>query len=101
EAEADAAFQDAEDARLTVRLAADLAFFDYFLATRLSAINHENTLVMNQLHETTQDNDVTNEDALQDLLQAEVELADLARRQLELDRMQRVSVARINTLLRR
>ena len=101
EADADAAFQDAEDARLTVRLAADLAFFDYFLATRLSAINRENTLVMNQLRETAQAKYVTNQDALQDLLQADVELADLARRQLELDRMQRVAIARINTLLRR
>ena len=36
-----------------------------------------------------------------DVLQAELELADLARRQLELARMQKVAIARINTLLRR
>jgi hypothetical protein len=34
--DADAAFQDAEDSRLQVRLAADVAYFEYFLATRLS-----------------------------------------------------------------
>jgi outer membrane protein TolC len=39
--------------------------------------------------------------AQQDLLQADVELADLDRRRLELQRMQRVATARINTLLRR
>jgi len=37
----------------------------------------------------------------QDVLQAEFELADLARRQLELTRMMQVAIARINTLLRR
>src|SRR4029079_19762844 len=37
----------------------------------------------------------------QDVLQAELELAELSRRQLELTRMQQVAIARINTLLRR
>jgi len=37
----------------------------------------------------------------QDILQAELELGDLSRRQLELARMQQVAAARINTLLRR
>ena len=37
----------------------------------------------------------------QDVLQADVELAEIQRRRLELERMYRVAVARINTLLRR
>ena len=36
----------------------------------------------------------------QDVLQAELELVELERRSFELQRMDRVSVARINTLLR-
>src|SRR5438093_739421 len=34
-ADADAALSDVEDTRLQVRLTADLAFYEYFLATRL------------------------------------------------------------------
>ncbi len=37
----------------------------------------------------------------QDVLQADVELADLDRKRIELDRTQRIAIARINTLLRR
>src|SRR5688572_10668865 len=42
-ADADAAFQDAEDTRLQVRLAADRAYFDYFLVARLQEINAANS----------------------------------------------------------
>jgi len=98
---ADAAFEDAEDARLAVRLVADLAFYEYFLATRLLDINRQNVQIMHQYRETAQSKYIAKLVSQQDVLQAEVELADLARRQLELDRMQRVAAARINTLLRR
>ena len=42
-----------------------------------------------------------NQFAQQDVLQADLELADLERRQLEISRTQQVAMARINTLLRR
>lgn len=101
DADADAAYQDAEDSRLQIRLAADMVYFDYFLSARLLDLNRENTRLMEQFRETARTkylNKVTSE---QDLLQADLELADLARRQLELARMQQVAIARINTLLRR
>src|SRR5207244_9492835 len=53
-ADADAAYQDVEDSRLQVRLAADLAFFEYFLVTRLVAINAENSGKMQEFREAAQ-----------------------------------------------
>jgi outer membrane protein TolC len=100
-AEADAASEEAEDARLQLRLAADLAFFEYFLAARLIELNQQNTRIMEEFRETARARYQTELSRLQDVLQADVDVADLARRQLELDRMQRVATARINTLLRR
>lgn len=100
-ASADAARQDAEDTRLQVRLAADLAFFDYYLVSQLLDLNRQNSKLMQEYRETAQARYRTNLVTQQDLLQAELELAELARRQLELTRMQHVAVARINTLLRR
>jgi len=100
-ADADAAYHDAEDTRLQVRLAADLAFFDYFLVTQQLEINRENTRSMHESRDTAQSRYRTNLVTQQDILQADLELADLARRQLELARMRDVAVARINTLLRR
>jgi outer membrane protein, heavy metal efflux system len=101
DADADAAYQDAEDSRLQVRLAADMAFFEYFLTTRLIEINRENTRIAEEFRDTAQSRYRANQVTNQDVLQAELELADLARRQLELTRMQQVAIARINTLLRR
>jgi outer membrane protein, heavy metal efflux system len=100
-ADADAAYEEAEDSRLQVRLAADLAFFEYFLVARLSEINGENTRLMQEFRESAQTKYINRTVTQQDILQADLELADLARRQLELERMQRVATARINTLLRR
>jgi outer membrane protein, heavy metal efflux system len=101
DADADAAYQEAEDSRLQVRLAADMAFFEYFLAARLFEINQENSRKVEELRDTAQARYRANLVTQQDVLQAELELAELARRQLELSRMQQVAVARINTLLRR
>jgi outer membrane protein TolC len=100
-ADADAAYQDVEDSRLQVRLAADLAFFEYFLVTRLLELNGANVRKMQEFYESAQARYRTNRAEQQDLLQAELERADLARRQLELERMRQVAIARINTLLRR
>jgi cobalt-zinc-cadmium efflux system outer membrane protein len=98
---ADAAYHEVEDSRLQLRLVADNAFFEYFLTMRLIEINRENTRLMQQFRDTAQTKYRTNQVTQQDVLQADLELADLARRQLELERMDRVATARINTLLRR
>jgi len=101
EADANAAYQDAEDTRLQIRLAADLAFFEYFMATRLLEINRDNVRKLEELQQTARARYQANQVTQQDILQAELELGDLSRRQLELARMQQVAAARINTLLRR
>jgi outer membrane protein TolC len=78
-----------------------MAFFEYFLVTRLLVINAENSGKMQEFREGAQARYRTNRAEQQDILQADLELADLARRQLELQRMRQVSIARINTFLRR
>src|SRR6185436_10789985 len=100
-ADADAAYHDSEDSRLQVRLAADIAFFEYFQAARLRELNQQNTQAMQGFRETARNLYTKSRGEQQDILQADVELADLARRQLELERMLAVATARINTLLRR
>jgi cobalt-zinc-cadmium efflux system outer membrane protein len=100
-ASADAALQDAEDARLQIRLAADLAFYEYFLAGKLLVLNEQNAGFMREYKETAHARYRSNLVTQQDVLQADLELAELTRRRLELTRMQQVAVARINTLLRR
>ena len=99
--EADAAFHDIEQARLELRLMTQAAFYEYYLTREYLRLNRENTAVLQRFRDIAdirlQNNLVTQ----QDVLQADVELHELARRQLELTRMQRVAAARINTLLRR
>jgi len=100
-ADADAASQDLADTRLQVRLAADLAFFEYFLVERQSALNLANERLMEQFRDTAQGRYQARLAQQQDVLLADLELGELQRRRLEISRMQRVAIARINTLLRR
>lgn len=98
--EADAAFHDVEDSRLQISLAAQAAYYEYFLAQRLFGLNDENLKLMRAFRETAQARYRTNQVTQQDLLQADVEIAELDRRRLELQRMNKIAIARINTLLR-
>jgi outer membrane protein TolC len=100
EAEAEAAFEDAQEARLAIRLTAELAFLEYYQATRLRDLNQENRAIMQQFRETALAKYRTGQVTQQDVLQAELELAELDRRQLELDRMQAVAARQLNVLLR-
>jgi len=101
QAEANAAGFDVEDSRVRLHEATRLAFFDYYLVQRDLELNGENIRVMREFRQTAQTKYQANQVTQQDVLQAEVELADLDRRRLELERMHRVSIARINTLLQR
>jgi outer membrane protein TolC len=98
--DAGSAFADAQEARLRLIEIAEQAFFDYYLVARQIDLNRWNTDVMSQFRETAQAKYRNNQATQQDVLQADVELAQLERRQLELERMNTVAVARINTLLR-
>jgi outer membrane protein TolC len=101
DADADAAYLEVDDSRLQVRLAADMAFFEYFSTARLLDINRENARIAEEFRESAQSRYRANQVTQQDVLQSELELAELMRRKIELTRMQQVAIARINTLLRR
>lgn len=100
-AEASAAREDIQTARLMLAEAAELAFYDYYLVRRQNDLNVRNIEVMRQFRQTAETKYRNNQVTQRDVLQADVELTDLDRRQIELDRMNTVAMARINTLLRR
>jgi cobalt-zinc-cadmium efflux system outer membrane protein len=101
QSEANAAYQELQDSRLQLAEAARLAFYDDYLAQRDAELNDENLRVMNTYRQTALRNYQANLVTQQDVLQAEVEIAELDRRRIEIDRMRRVAEARINVLLRR
>lgn len=99
--ESRAAFLDAEDMRLEVIEAAGLAYFDYYLVRRHLALNIDNTAKLRQFREIASSRYEAKLAPQQDVLQADVELAELGRRRIELDRLERITIARINALLHR
>jgi outer membrane protein TolC len=101
QSEADAAYHEVEDARLALRLMTQSAYYEYYLAHHHLRLNDENAAIMQRFRDVAEIRFQNNLVTQQDVLQADVELHELARRKLELDRMQRVAAARINTLLRR
>jgi outer membrane protein TolC len=101
QAEANAAYFDVEDNRVRLNQATRFAFFDYYLVRRDLELNAENARVMSAFRQTAVAKYQAGQVTQQDVLQADVELADLDRRRIELERTHRVSIARINTLLRR
>ena len=97
--EAAAALHDLDKTRLKLALIAQTSFFDYYLAHRQVELNEQNVALMHQYRETAQSKYRANQVTQQDVLQADLDLAELERRALELRRMLRVAQARINTLL--
>jgi outer membrane protein, heavy metal efflux system len=100
QAGARAAFFDLEDGRVSLSAIARAAYYEYYLAHRQLELNQQNVDVILQLRKTAQSRYEANQVTQQDVLQAEVELATLERRGIELERMKKVARARINTLLR-
>lgn len=100
-AEASAARFDVGDTRLMLVEAAKLSFFDYYLARREMEVNEKNVQIMEEFRNTASTKYRANQVTQQDVLQADVELAELKRRRYELERMEQVAIARINTLLHR
>jgi outer membrane protein TolC len=98
--EANSAFANAQETRLRLIETAEKAFFDYYLVARQQELIGWDRDVMRQFLDTAQNKYRNNQVTQQDMLQADVELAQLERRQLELERMNSVAVARITTLLR-
>ncbi len=97
--EANAARMDVAEARLQLTQTAELAFFEYYLVNRQLELNASNSQSLSEFRDTARRQYEASLVMQQDILQAEVELADLARRKVELQRMNRVAMARINTLM--
>lgn len=99
--EARAASFDVGDARLQLAQAARLAFYEYYLAERQLELNRANLASVQAFREAAISRYEQGQVTQQDVLQADVELAQLDRRQFELARNRKVASARINTLLHR
>ena len=100
-AESHAARWDADDMRLQIIEAAAIAYYDYYLVRQDLALNVQNTGKLREFHDIAARKYEANLVPQQDMLQAEVELAELARRQIELERLERIALARLNTLMHR
>jgi outer membrane protein TolC len=100
-AEADAACQDVQDTRLRLAEAAKMAFFEYFQAQRQLEVNAQTLKLLEDFRQIAQTKYEAGQATQQDVLQADVEIADLGTRTAELERMRDVAMARINTLLHR
>ncbi len=98
-AEATAASFDVADLRLQLTQAAQLAYLDYFLVHRQLEIIETNLQRLEEFREAARRRYEANLAMQQDVLQAEVELAEAQRQQIELRRKLRAAIARINTLL--
>ncbi len=101
QADASAMFHDVRDARLQLEQSTRMAFYEYYLVARELDLNRQNLELTREFRDTAQAKYENNLVTQQDMLQADVESATTERRLLELTRMYRISVARINTLLRR
>jgi outer membrane protein TolC len=99
-AEASAACNDVGAMRLELVEGAKHAFADYFLVSRALEVNEEGLKFLADIRANAKERyekvPGANE---QDVLQADVELGRQRQRTITLERMRRVAVARINTLL--
>jgi outer membrane protein TolC len=99
--EADAMRGEIGDTRLRLAESARMAFYDYYLAERLSEVNVSTRKLLAQFREIAATKYESGQATQQDVLQTDVELATLQSRTAELSRDRLVARARINTLLHR
>jgi outer membrane protein, heavy metal efflux system len=99
QAEANAAYFDVGEQRLRIAETARTAFYDYFMAHRQSAVLEKSTKLLASFRDIASSKYESAEVEQQDVLLADLELAQIERRRLELGRQARVARARLNTLL--
>ncbi|MBA3484205.1 MAG: TolC family protein [Pirellulales bacterium] len=99
QAQANAAFHDVGEERLRIAEAARIAYYEYFLAHRQLAVLKKSYELLLSFSEIAKSKYESASVEQQDVLLADVELAELERRNLEITRRVRVAQARINTLL--
>jgi outer membrane protein TolC len=101
QAETDMAYRDVADRRLMLTEAAKMAFYDYYMAHRQLEVNAGSTALVRDFREIARIKYESNKVSQQDVLMADLEADELQMRRAELARMERVAIARINTLLHR
>lgn len=101
DAEASAARLDLDDAQVRLIATARQALWDYYLVRRQEELNSENRAAIGHFRDSAEAKYRAAQVTQQDVLEADVELAEIERKQYELNRMDTVAVARINTLLHR
>jgi outer membrane protein TolC len=100
QAEARAAGNEVDDARLQLVESTRQAFYDLFLAYRAQAVNEENLNFLRQAKKSAENRFVTGGPE-QEVFQLDVEVGRQGERTLTLQRMQQVAQARLNTLMHR
>lgn len=100
-AEAESAAGDIETTRQKLSETAAQAFWEYYLIKRQLELNHESSTILQSFRTNAQNRYQTGLVTSQDVLQADIEIANLEQRSIELQRMDRVAAGRINVLLRR
>jgi outer membrane protein TolC len=98
-AEANAAGNEVEDARLQLIEAARMAFYDYYFVHRALAVNEEGLKLLSAIRKAVEARFKPGLADAQELYQVDVEIGRQRERQLFLERLRRVAVARLNTLM--
>lgn len=98
-AEAGAAEREIEDMRLQLVESARNAFYEYFLVFRAIAVNDQNLELLRSSRKSAENRIGTGKAPQQEVLQIDVEIGRQRERGLNLERMKKVAVARINTLM--
>lgn len=99
--EASSAAHDIETTQQKLAEVAELAFWDYFVTWQQIDLNNQNAMILKSYRDNALSRYETGLVTQQDVLQADVELANLEQRHIELERMEKVAAGRINVLLRR
>jgi outer membrane protein TolC len=98
-AEANAAANDVEDARLQLIEAARMAFYDYYLVYRAIAVNEVGLGLLDIIRKSVDTQSGLGKADAQDQYQVAVEIGKQRERALLLDRLRKVAVARLDTLM--
>jgi outer membrane protein, heavy metal efflux system len=99
QAEARAAAEDVEDARLQLVESARSALADYYLAVKATTVAEENAKLLGEFRKNAEARYKAGQGQQQDVLQADVEIARQDERLVSLRRARLVAVARLNTLM--
>jgi outer membrane protein, heavy metal efflux system len=100
-AEANAMQGDLGDTRLRLAEMTRMAYYDFYLAERMTEVNTATQNLLTQFRKIARNKYTANQATEQDVLQTDVEVANLQTRAMELSRDAQVAKARINTLLHR